>query len=171
MPEGDSIHKLAARVEPLLVGRTLLRVTTQGLERTALAGRTVTAVRSVGKHLLITTDDGTELRTHLGMYGTWRRYPPDSEPPMSPGRASLVLYTDHDVLVCIQARTVEIAARRAPLRGVAIAQLGPDVLGADFDPAAAAARARAQPMRPVGEILLDQGVAAGIGNVYRCEVL
>jgi endonuclease-8 len=171
MPEGDSIHKLAARMGPLLVGRSLRRVTTQGLEREALAGQEVTAVRAVGKHLLINTGDGTELRTHLGMNGRWRRYPPGTDPPMSPGRASLVLATDHDVLVCINARTVEIAGRRAPMRGAAVAALGPDVLGRDFDPRDAAARARAQPRRPIGEILLDQGVAAGIGNVYRCEVL
>jgi len=171
VPEGDTIHKIAGLLEPLLVGRSLVRVTTQGLERSALAGQAVTAVRAVGKHLVIATADGSEIRTHLGMYGRWKRYAPGQAPPMSPGRASLVLATGDDVLVCTQAREVEIADRRAPRRGVALRRLGPDVLADDFDPAAAAARARGAGHRPIGDVLLDQQVAAGIGNVYRCEVL
>src|SRR5687768_5744429 len=103
MPEGDSIHKLAARIGPMLVGRSLRQVTTQGLARPSIDGHAVTDVRAIGKHLVITTDDGTEIRTHLGMNGRWRRYPPPAPPPVSPGRASLVLVTDDDVLVCLQA--------------------------------------------------------------------
>jgi endonuclease VIII len=171
VPEGDSIHKLAARIGPLLIGRALRRVTTQGLERPGLAERTVAAVRAIGKHLVIAVDDGTEIRTHLGMNGRWRRYPPGGDPPVSPGRASLAMFTDQDTLVCLSAKTVEIAGRRAPMRGTAVARLGPDVLAADFDPALAAANARAEGARPIGEVLLDQGVAAGIGNVYRSEIL
>jgi endonuclease-8 len=171
VPEGDTIHKLAARIGPLLVGKSLVRVTTQGLERARLAGQTVTGVEAIGKHLVITTGDGTEIRTHLGMNGRWRRYPPGTDPPVSPGRAVLVLHTESDALACLQAPTVEIADRRAARRGLAVARLGPDVLADDFDPVAAAARARAHDARPVGEILLDQTVAAGIGNVYRSEIL
>jgi endonuclease-8 len=171
VPEGDTIHKLAARIGPLLVGKALVRVTTQGLERARLAGQTVTGVAAIGKHLVITTGDGTEIRTHLGMNGRWRRYPPDGDPPVSPGRATLVLFTDADALACLQAPTVEIADRRAPRRGAAVARLGPDVLADDFDPVAAAARARAHGARPAGEVLLDQSIAAGIGNVYRSEIL
>src|SRR5688572_23273424 len=156
MPEGDTIHKLAARIGPLLIGRPLRQVTTQGLARPSVDGHAVTDLRALGKHLAITPDDGAEIGTHLGRSGRWRRYPPPAPPPVSPGRASLVLVTDDDVLVCLQARTVEIAARRAPNRGAAVAALGPDVLADDFDPAAAAARARDAGARPFGEVLLDQ---------------
>lgn len=174
MPEGDTIHKLAARVGPLLIGQPLVRVTTQGLARAA-TGRTVTAVSAHGKHLLIELDDGSYVRTHLGMYGRQRSYPrAEGEAVvarMSPGRATLVLVTAAHVLIWIGARQVEIAARRAPHHGGAIASLGPDLLADDFDPAVAAARAAAQPHRRIADVLLDQRVAAGIGNVYKSEVL
>ncbi len=174
MPEGDTIHKIAARLAPRLVGRTLERVTTQGLPR-AIAGRTVTSVAAHGKHLVIELDDGTSVRAHLGMYGRFRGYPRAEGDAalarMSPGRASLAITTADGVYVWIGARTVEVSPRRAPMHGRAIASLGPDVLGDGFDPRAAAARAAAHPARAIADVLLDQRIAAGIGNVYKSEVL
>lgn len=174
VPEGDTIHKIADRLAPRLVGRALERVTTQGLLR-ALAGRTVTGVAAHGKHLVIELDDGTYLRTHLGMYGRFRSYGrAEGEAAlarMSPGRASLALTTADAVHVWIGARTVEVSPRRAPMHGRAVASLGPDVLGDDFDPRVAAARAVGHPGRAIADALLDQRIAAGIGNVYKSEVL
>ena len=173
MPEGDSIKRVAIALAPL-VGQTLERVTTQGLER-GLAGRTVTAVHPHGKHLMIDLDDGTQLRAHLGMNGRVRRYSREDGEALltrlSPGRASLALVTVDVVVVWINARTIEVAPRRAPMRGMAVASLGPDVLAADFDPQLAASRALAHPTQMIGEVLLDQRVAAGIGNIWRCESL
>lgn len=173
MPEGDSIRRVAARLAPL-VGQTLERVTTQGLERD-LAGRTIAALHPHGKHLMIDLDDATQLRMHLGMNGRVRFYPrADGEAAvarMSPGRASLVLVTASHVAMWINAPTVEIAPRRAPSRGLAVGSLGPDVLADDFDPRVAAARAAASPERTIAETLLDQRVAAGIGNIWKCESL
>ena len=95
MPEGDSIRRVASRLQPL-IGQTLARVTTQGIVRD-LAGRTITAVAPHGKHLMIDLDDGTQLRMHLGMNGRVRYYMrEDGEAAVariSPGRASLVLVT------------------------------------------------------------------------------
>lgn len=174
MPEGDTIHNIADRLAPRLVGRMLERVTTQGLVR-ELAGRTVTSVAAHGKHLVIELDDGTYLRTHLGMYGRFRAYPrAEGEAAlarMSPGRARLAITTVDSVYIWIGARTVEISPRRAPMHGHAIASLGPDVLADGFDPHEAAARAAAQPARMIADVLLDQRVTAGIGNVYKSEVL
>ena len=171
MPEGDSLRRLAKRLTPL-VGQTLDRVTTQGLPR-ALAGRTVTHVDAHGKHLLIDLDDGTQIRTHLGMNGRVRDYDRTRGDEIiagtSPGRASLVIATHDRVYLWLTARTVEITARRAPLRGMAVAQLGQDILAADFDPHAAAAKAAAFTERAIGETLLDQTIAAGIGNIWKCE--
>jgi endonuclease-8 len=90
---------------------------------------------------------------------------------ISPGRASLVLVTADYVAMWIQAPTVEIAARRAPMRGVAVASLGPDVLADGFDSDVAATRAQELAQRMIGEVLLDQRVACGIGNIWRCESL
>jgi endonuclease-8 len=174
VPEGDTIHKIAARLAPNLVGETLERVTTQGLER-AIAGRTVASVAAHGKHLVIELDDGAYARVHLGMYGRWRFYDRRAGDAAlakySPGRVSLALVTADAVYLWIGARTVEIAQRRAPMRGRAIASLGPDVLADAFDSRQAASRAQLHSTRSIADVLLDQGVASGIGNVYKSEVL
>jgi len=147
VPEGDTIHRIADRLAPELVGQTLERVTTQGLPR-ALAGRAVTSVAAHGKRA---AGEAVLART-------------------SPGRARLVLVTATGVYLWLGAR-VEISARRAPRHGQAIAALGPDILGDAFDSRQAASRARLHPTRTIGDVLLDQRVVAGIGNIYRSEAL
>jgi len=173
MPEGDAIRRIALSLAPL-VGQTLERVTTQGLARD-LDGRVVVAVHPHGKHLMIDLDDGTQVRAHLGMNGRVRRYPrADGEAVLarlSPGRAKLALVTANLVCIWINARTIEIAPRRAPMRGMAVAALGPDVLADDFDPRLAASRALADPARRIADVLLDQRIAAGIGNIWKSESL
>ncbi len=174
MPEGDTIHRIAVKLAPRLVGQVLERVTTQGLMR-QIAGTTVTAVTAVGKHLVIDVDSGAYLRMHLGMYGRQRSYQrAEGEAmiaKMSPGRVSLALVTTTDVHLWIGARTVEISDRRAPLHRQAVSSLGPDVLADDFDPRVAAERASVHATRAIADVLLDQRIASGIGNVYKCEVL
>ena len=173
MPEGDTIHRIATRLANL-AGKLLERVTTQGIERD-LAGRIVASVRAHGKHLVIELDNGTQLRMHLGMNGRFRAYDRISGETMlarmSPGRASLALVVVDAIYVWVGARTVEISDRRAPLRGTAIASLGPDVLADDFDSRQAASRAALHPTRTIADVLLDQRVVAGIGNIYKCESL
>lgn len=173
MPEGDSIKRIAMQLAPL-VGQTLERVTTQGIERD-LAGRTITDVHPHGKHLMIDLDNGTQLRAHLGMNGRVRRYAREDGDAviarMSPGRLSLVLVTASLVVMWINAPTIEIAARRAPMRGLAVASLGPDVLADGFDPQLAASRAHVHSARTIADVLLDQRVAAGIGNIWKTESL
>jgi endonuclease-8 len=173
MPEGDSIRRVAGMLASL-VGQTLERVTTQGIVRD-LAGRTIAALHPHGKHLMIDLDDGTQLRMHLGMNGRVRFYlrgeGDTAVARMSPGRASLVLTTASHVAMWINAPTAEIAPRRGPMRGLAVASLGPDVLADGFDPHVAAARAAEHPARTIGETLVDQRVAAGIGNIWKSESL
>ncbi|HEX8107683.1 MAG TPA: DNA-formamidopyrimidine glycosylase family protein [Kofleriaceae bacterium] len=174
MPEGDSIHRIAALLAPRLTGRKLERVTTQGLVREA-AGRTVTKVSAHGKHLVIELDNGAYLRAHLGMNGRFRAYDRASGEAMlarlSPGRASLALVTADGVYVWIGAPQIEVAQRRDPRRGMAVGALGPDVLAADFDPRTAAERAAEHGDRRIADVLLDQRVVAGIGNIYKSEAL
>ncbi len=174
MPEGDTIHRIAVKLGPRLVGQVLERVTTQGLTR-QITGSTVTAVTAVGKHLVIDLDTGSYLRMHLGMYGRQRSYPRREGEAMvarmSPGRVSVALVTTTDVHLWIGARTVEISDRRAPLHGHAISSLGPDLLTDDFDSRLAAERAAVHSTRTIADVLLDQRIASGIGNVYKCEVL
>ena len=169
MPEGDSIHRAATILRPLLVGQLLTRVTIAGAHHERLDGVLVDAVTPTGKHLTIDLAGGEwQLRVHLGMNGRWRRYRAGNPAPAS---ASLLLATATDTFACVHAPTVELTARRDARRGRAIATLGPDLLAPDFDPAVAAARARARGPVAIGEVLLDQRTAAGIGNVYKSELL
>ena len=173
MPEGDSIRRVANKLAPL-VGQTILRATTQGLVRN-IDGRTVTHVDTHGKHLVIDLDDATQIRVHQGMNGRFYKLTrSDGEARLartSPGRASLVLATATDLFLWQTCPTVEIVPRRAPSRGVAIAQLGPDVLAGDFDSQLAAERAALHGARMIADVLLDQRVVSGLGNIWKTESL
>jgi endonuclease-8 len=174
VPEGDTIHKIAMRLAPRLTGKVIERVTTQGLARD-LAGQTITSVAAHGKHLVIELANRTDLRAHLGMYGRQQSFDRATGEArigrMSPGRISLAIITADTVDLWINAHRIEISDRRAPMHGMAIARLGPDVLGEDFDAAEAAARAQAFANRTIADVVLDQRVAAGIGNVFKSEAL
>lgn len=174
MPEGDTIWRHAAQLGPALVGQTLTEARSRwpGVVR-GLVGRVVRAVEPVGKHLLIEIDDGTSLRVHLGMKGKWRQVPADAALGVSMGQISLLLGTEAVSARCLRAPTVQRFRTRERAVLPALARLGPDVLGPGFSPANAAERARAQGDEhpTVAEVLLDQGVACGIGNVYKSELL
>jgi endonuclease VIII len=171
MPEGDTIRGVANRLAPL-VGQTIERATTRGLIR-AIAGRTVTAVDAHGKNLYIDLDDRTQIHVHQGMNGRFRartRRDGDAQlARMSPGIVSLAIITATHVFTWLTCPTVEIVPRRAPNRGMSAARLGPDVLAGGFDPDVAAKRAAEHPARTIGDVLLDQRVAAGIGNIWKTE--
>lgn len=131
-----------------------------------VAGSRVDGVETTGKHLFVRFDSGLALHSHLGMSGSWHLYRPGERWRMPERTASVVLEFDDAVAVCFRASVSELVRGRS-----GVEHLGPDVLAPDFDAALAAARARALGSATVGEALLDQRAAAGIGNVYRCEVL
>jgi endonuclease VIII len=174
VPEGDTLHRTAAVLGGILVGRTV--TTARGrfggapLER--LAGSDIRSVEARGKHLLIATSNGLTCHTHLGMHGSWHRYRPGERWNRSPGRAVAVIEVDGAVVVCFDAPIVELLDSRAVRLHPVLGRLGPDLLAADADLAEALRRLRA-PGRihlAVGDALLDQGAQSGIGNVYRSEV-
>lgn len=171
MPEGDSIRRVAKQCTAL-PGKTLLRATTQGIER-GITGQVVTKVEPYGKHLMIDLANQSQIRIHLGMNGRFRRYDRATGDRVlsriSPGKAMLALTVDDAVYLWIMAKVVEITDRRAPMRGLAVASLGEDILADDFDPEAAAAIAAEHPRRTIADVLLDQRVVAGIGNIFKCE--
>jgi endonuclease-8 len=169
MPEGDSVHRHAARLAPLLVGEEVEQVLRRGLPQPALAGAVVLSVEARGKHLLVTTDRRAVLHVHLGINGGWRvleRAAAGAEV----ARADLALLTASRALLA-RARTVEILQQAFARAHPRLRALGPDLLGAEPDWAEVVRRARARGERPVGELLLDQTVAAGIGNIWRNEAL
>lgn len=171
MPEGDSIYRVAALIRPRLLGRVLSDARLRGdAPLPGLIGREVSTVESRGKHLLVQSEGGPGLRVHLGMRGKWRRFEPGSTWRRSRAEASLILATEQDVLACFRA-TVEVLRGPFAERSRSLGALGPDLLGEAPDLERALARARAIPGRPLHEVLMDQRVAAGIGNVYKSEVL
>jgi len=177
MPEGDTLHRTAAGLRPHLVGRTVTAARTGGPgavpQVARVVGREITSVEARGKNLLITFSGDLELRTHLRMNGSWHRYRPGERWRRPPARARLVLEVPGAVAVCFDAPVVELFEGRAEALHPALGRLGPDVLAATFDRQEALRRLRdpARAGRAIGEALLDQRALAGIGNVYKSEVL
>ena len=172
MPEGDTIHRHAAELGRTIVGRSVTAFHARGTSYGRLVGQEVRAAEARGKHLLIDVG-AARVHVHLGMYGRLRVVAPATVDDGTRGRASLVIETADAAAVWWRAPTVEVLRAAFAHHHPALAGLGPDVLAPEFDAAAAATRARAnRPLQmPVGALLLDQRVAAGIGNVYKSEVL
>jgi endonuclease-8 len=143
----------------VLVARRIRPVVGQHVTAGPLAGTDVAAVETRGKHLLVHGADGRCLHVHLGMHGRVRLTAAGA------GRGPHVLRTAAADVVIAGTSRVEVR-RRGDLR----LGLGPDLLGQGFDAAAYLRRAR-RVDRPVAELLLDQRVLAGIGNIVRAEVL
>ena len=180
MPEGDTLHRTADGLRPYLVGRAIVAARAAGpgpIPRLGrVVGATVTGVEAVGKNLLVRFDNGLELRTHLRMNGSWHRYRPGERWRRPPSRARLVLEVPGAVAVCFDAPVVELLEIRAEGLHRPLAALGPDLLDPDWGPdteAEAVRRLRdpGRAERAIGEALVDQRALAGIGNVYKREVL
>lgn len=174
MPEGDTIHRSAAVLRTVLLGKPLTwfdapRLTTPSPK----VGAVVEQVEARGKHLHIAFDDGLVLHTHMRMTGSWHVYRPGERWRKSSRSARVVMEVPGWTAVCFNAPVVETyrAAdlRRHPNQG----GLGPDlcVPGADVDEAVARLGRLVAEGTSIAEALLDQRVACGVGNVYKCEVL
>lgn len=168
MPEGHTIHRLARRHRRLVVGRRITASSPQGrfAEGAALLdGRVLAGTEAWGKHLFHRYDDRW-LHVHLGLYGRWvdgRTPPPDPR-----GALRLRLVTDEHWLDLRGPTACEVLAD--PERDAILARLGPDPLRPRTGPEAAGARVL-RSRAPIGTLLMNQAVVAGIGNVYRAELL
>ncbi|MDC0674332.1 DNA-formamidopyrimidine glycosylase family protein [Nannocystis radixulma] len=172
MPEGDTLFKVAARLR-VMVGETVTRFESI-LQDLDLVGRTITGVEARGKNLLIWFDGTHALYTHLRMAGSWHLYAPGSAWRKPAAAARVVLATASHVAVCFYAPVVEWLTAWEVGHHPTLAGLGPDLLGPEEPEdtiAAALARLRDDPHRPLGEALLDQRLVAGLGNVYKSELL
>ncbi len=166
MPEGDTVWHTAALLRQHLVGRTLTRcdVRVPRFATVDLTGHVVDEVLSRGKHLFIRVGPAS-IHSHLKMDGSWRV---GHRPLRVDHRARIILEAGAVRAVGVDLGVLEILERDHD--GDAVAHLGPDLLGEDFDAARAAANLAARPDRPIAEALLDQRVLAGIGNVYANEL-
>lgn len=171
MPEGDTVHKLARVIAEDLEGRELRRVSLRGLRAASqLVGSRVRQVEARGKHLLVHTDAETSVRVHLGMRGSWHRYQPGEPWKRAQSTAAAVFETPATVFVCFQAAQVELLRGARRRWHPQLTALGPDLLGPEPDWLEIVERARRHPHRPLQEVLLDQRVACGLGNVYKSEL-
>src|SRR3954469_23004411 len=172
MPEGDTVWLTAHRLNQALAGRevTVFDLRVPALATADLRGRAVEEVLARGKHLLTRFDGGLTLHSHLRMDGSWylsrageraRRYPEHMIRALVGNAEWLATgYRVHDLRIVTRAGEAEL-----------VGHLGPDLLGPDWDPALAVANLRRAPEVAIGEALLDQRNLAGIGNLYKCEVL
>ncbi len=185
MPEGDTIFRAARTLHRALAARTITRFETQYAQLARvhddapLTGRVVEAVAARGKHLLIRIGARVEatgplggplvLRTHMRMSGSWHIYRTGEPWQRSPASARIVIGTDAFVAVAFNVPIAEFGP--AGDIDAVLRALGPDVLADDFDEAAAIVRLSASTRPTVAEALLDQHAMAGIGNVYKSELL
>jgi len=210
MPEGDTVHKLAAALSDALLDRRLRGLWLRDRGWLApLEGLAVVDVAARGKHLLMALGDSGMrrpawvLHVHLGMRGRWHRMGggaprgemradgstegaaaaadssaaaaarriPGAIPDAIPGAPSVCLETEGVRYACSRAAVAEVLRAVDLALHPALARLGPDLLDPPIPFAGIVARARAREPRSVAELLLDQRVACGIGNVYKSEVL
>lgn len=172
VPEGDTVYRLARRLDAALVGHHLRRgeLRVPAHATADLAGHTVLGHDAHGKHLLTRLSGDLTLHTHLRMSGSWtvtrpgRRLPPRLQPSIR------VLLTTDDGATAhgIDLPVVELLRTRDEAQ--AVGHLGPDPLRADWNADVAAANLAADPDRPIAAALLDQRLIAGLGNLWANEL-
>lgn len=175
MAEGDSILRLARRIDERLGGKT---VTVRspgprrpaGLPPSAIDGRVLERAESRGKHLLIHFEGGVALHSHLGMRGSWQLYAEGERWRRPASQAWIALTAEGIEAVNFGGSTMRIARQGQLRRDPRLARLGPDILGEGFEVGAAVrSLRRAGPGTELGEALLDQSLVAGIGNIFKSE--
>jgi endonuclease-8 len=180
MPEGDTIFRTATRLRAALVGKQLVELEVRRDPRGRRGpepGTEITAVDAEGKHLLVHFADGHVLHTHMQMTGTWQVYAA-KERWRRPGHTARVVLRidDGTSAVCFAAPIVELRherdARVRPSRASRMLdRLGPDLCAGEIDLEAVLTRlATLDPETELATALLDQRVAAGVGNVFKSEV-
>jgi endonuclease-8 len=177
MPEGDSIFRAARTLHRALAGHVVTRFDTAYAplarvhDDTPISGRTIEAVEARGKHLVMRFSGDLALRTHMRMHGSWHVYRPGERWQRPPREMRVLVATADFVAVGFNIVDAEFEAASAVGTRDAIAHLGPDLLAAGFDAAEAIRRLRERGAVPIAEALLDQRALAGIGNVFKSEVL
>jgi endonuclease-8 len=172
MPEGDTVWLTAHRLDAALRQRalTVAELRVPRLATVDLRGDTVSEVLARGKHILTRLASGHTLHSHLRMDGSWYLTGAGRRPHRHPEHMIRAQLGNSEWLATGY-RVHDLELLRTDREHDVVGHLGPDLLGPDWDPATALANLRAAPDRPIGEALLDQRLLAGIGNLYKCEVL
>lgn len=173
MPEGHTVHRTANDFNKLFAGKTLLIDSPQGRfssDAQKISGRTLIKASAIGKQLLLEFDNELFLRIHLGIYGKWRWHFVD-ELPQVVGEVRARFFCGASVAE-LRGPTVCEVIDHAEMMQVA-KRLGPDPLNPDRagKEAERFIAKVSSSKKTIGELLMDQSVIAGIGNVYRAEIL
>jgi len=177
MPEGDTVFRAAQTLQKYMAGRSVTRFESvyPALTRIAqdhpVVGRTIQAVSARGKHLLMTFSGDLILRTHLRMNGSWHIYPAGARWKRPARDMRVLVCTEDACAVGFNIPVAELLSTREVDRHRQLQLLGPDLLGERFDREEAVRRIRARGRDPIAEVLLDQRVIAGMGNVFKSEIL
>ncbi|AKT37744.1 Fpg/Nei family DNA glycosylase [Chondromyces crocatus] len=173
MPEGDTLFRIAAGLAPALTGQPVLAlVLPKSSQRVAhLVGHRIERVEARGKNLLVFFDEGSVLHTHLRMSGLWHLYRTEDPWRRPPEQATAVIEVPGYLAVCFRAPVTRLLRQSDLARDPQLAALGPDLLGETFDLDEALRRIQEQPDTPLGVAIMDQRAVAGIGNVYKSELL
>lgn len=169
MPEGNVIHNQARRLSRAFRGKAVAVDSPQGRFADGAArvnGAIVRRIEAHGKHLYIGFDNDLWIHIHLGLFGKWRLG--KGEAPEPQGQLRLRLRTDE---AYAELRGPTVCEVLTPLeKKASIAKIGPDPIRTDADPEAAWAKVH-RSSQSIGALLMDQRIFAGVGNIYRAEVL
>lgn len=172
MAEGDTILRLARRFEATLEGETVAAAAPNPRGKAAnverLDGLCLESVEAHGKHLLLGFGD-LSLHSHLGMSGGWHFYRPRARWRRPRSSAWAVLSGGGWDAVQFGGPTLQVTTTSRLRRDPQIIRLGPDILAEDFEVDAVIGAMRADPTRGLGDVLLDQHLVAGIGNIFKSE--
>jgi len=176
VPEGDSLYRLAHKLAPALEGQLVasIELPRSDLPTRHLVGRAITKITAQGKNLLVFFEEGSVLHVHLRMNGVMHLYPTGPNAAVfrrSRRQAVVILTVPGWTAVCYDAPTVRLLRARDLPVDRRLAALGPDLLGESFDEDEALARLRQRDAQPIGVAVMDQAAVAGIGNVYKSEIL
>jgi endonuclease-8 len=177
LPEGDSLFRAARTLHRALAGHAITRFEsvfprlTRVDDDTPLRGRVVERVEARGKHLLIWMSGDLVLRTHMRMNGSWHVYRPGERWFRPRHEMRILIETDAIHAVAFNVPVAEFATAATLLHTDALRDLGPDPLSDTFAGDEAVRRIQSRHDVEIADALLDQTAIAGIGNIYKSEVL
>jgi endonuclease-8 len=177
VPEGDTIFRAARTLHRALAGAPIVEfqamfpALTRVHEDAPITGRRVESVSASGKHLLMRFSGDLILRTHMRMNGSWHIYRQGERWQRPRREMRVLLATAEYVAVAFNVTVAEFIRAKELTRHRELRRLGPDLLGERFDEAEALRRIRERSADAIADVLLNQRVLAGIGNVYKSEVL
>jgi endonuclease-8 len=177
VPEGDTIFLAARQLHAALAGARVVRfesaypALTRVDDDRPIAGRSIESIEPRGKHLLFFFSGDLILHTHMRMNGVWQVYRP-GEGWRRPARdMRIVIETQRAIAVGFTIPVAEFLTRSQLARHDDLQSLGPDLLSGSFNREEAMRRAREHNAEAIADVLLNQRVVAGIGNVFKSEIL